>query len=456
MSNNKFNRFFENNKPSRPSVWNHFMREGSRVMGGRGDNYVQAWAMREYKKAGGKWDKKNEGREWQGIPDFFVETSQAAQQAKDLGLDYKGFGRYEHPQTGAKYKTVNGQLQQVDTDQGELPLGDKPAEPRPGEPRDMGPGRRPSRGHPKTPKSVTGPSGLARAVEPGKDDITTQASKGTSARNIASAVRKHDWYFNYSDDQRAYSRGTQERRDIIQQMRDSGLDQDELNRLGSALDADPKKREMYDGYVRLALADRKKQAEKQAAKSADKPSDSDDWMSDPDFDQKMLAKRDADRQAKRDAEAEDEPDDDYWDREAEKAASQDRMEKGLDPDPLGPVSPSEPKDPSSSGEMAPSVRDMLARKTGQAAEFAKSVSKDLKSMSPETKKQAAVMVKRYREEIETLRTVGPQLQDFYNNNSIDPDRQEQYDAEVRGMVDNGEDAATIMSRVEDMYDETEF
>ena len=158
------------------------------------------------------------------LSDFiFKEGSPAADQAKQLGLVYKGFGRWADPRTDkVTHKTDGGRLTKVDPAQTKLALDDPEVEKDPPwVQRKKDP--LPSKSDPRVTKDK-----LPRAGAPGEPGFkekrfAQRQHTKTAVKDIHSQIFNHDWTHDYSDDPSVVKRGAQEKTELLDTIAKSGF-----------------------------------------------------------------------------------------------------------------------------------------------------------------------------------------------------------------------------------------
>lgn len=257
------------------------------------------------------------------------EDSQAAQKAKQMGLIYKGFGRWADPRTGkVTHKSQNGQL--VPLQRGDHPdpastkqgdWWDKDAEPVTAEPGDWAKykGNVAAAWRDKTGKApnLNDPPELKQAYNDFAKSFNQESPYAQQQKKlddkrksaVAQALKKapeqkdkitqlgkllagHDWYYDYSDDHSVWRKGSQSERELKDFIKSSGIDQDAAQTL----------------WQSFAPPEFQFPGEKKAFDPGEPPPSGDT--------------------ASRDGESEE----DYYDRMAQQARGQDALEKGLDPE----------------------------------------------------------------------------------------------------------------------------
>mgnify|MGYP003653817052 CR=1 FL=1 len=158
------------------------------------------------------------------LSDFiFNEDSDAADQAKQMGLIYKGFGRWADPRSNkVTHKTDGGRLTKIDPAQTKLGLDDPEVEKDPPwVQRKKDP--TPSKSDPRVTKDK-----LPRPGAPGEPGFKEKReAKRTNTKNaikdIHSQIRNHDWKHDYSDDPSVVRSGAQEKTELLDTIAKSGF-----------------------------------------------------------------------------------------------------------------------------------------------------------------------------------------------------------------------------------------
>ena len=188
------------------------------------------------------------------LSDFiFKEGSPAADQAKQMGLVYKGFGRWADARTDkVTHKTDGGRLTKIDPAQTKMGLDDPSVEKEPGQPipviytkTDKAPyGRGPYGADPRaaTPgqpewqpllskdpeaqarmKDKTPRHGAPSERETREKRFARRKQIGKDAKNIADQIHDHDWTYDKSDDHSAWSKGEREENKLMDTIAKSGF-----------------------------------------------------------------------------------------------------------------------------------------------------------------------------------------------------------------------------------------
>ena len=153
------------------------------------------------------------------LSDFiFNEDSPAADQAKQMGLVYKGFGRWADARTNkVTHKTDGGKLTKVDPAQTKIGLHDPEVEKDPGRKagRDA---ETQARWKEKTPR--VGAPGERETRE--KRFARRERTKET-VKDVADQIHNHDWTHDKSDDPSVVRSGAQEKSKLINTIAKSGF-----------------------------------------------------------------------------------------------------------------------------------------------------------------------------------------------------------------------------------------
>jgi len=153
------------------------------------------------------------------LTDFiYNEGSDAADQAKQLGLLYKGFGRWADPRTDkVTHKTDGGRLTKIDPAQTKMGLDDPSVEKEPGRATGKDPEAQ-ARMKDKSPR-VGAPSERETRE---KRFARRQQTKDT-VKDIADQIHDHDWTYDKSDDHSAWSKGEREENKLLDTIAKSGF-----------------------------------------------------------------------------------------------------------------------------------------------------------------------------------------------------------------------------------------
>ena len=153
------------------------------------------------------------------LSDFiFNEDSPAADQAKQMGLVYKGFGRWADARTNkVTHKTDGGRLVKVDPAQTKMGLDDPEVEKDPGRKagRDA---ETQDRWKEKTPR-VGAPS----ERETREKRVARRQRPKETVKDIADQIHNHDWTYDYSDDHSEWKRGEREENELMDTIARSGF-----------------------------------------------------------------------------------------------------------------------------------------------------------------------------------------------------------------------------------------
>ena len=153
------------------------------------------------------------------LSDFiFNEDSDAADQAKQMGLVYKGFGRWADVRTNkVTHKTDGGRLVKVDPAQTKMGLDDPEVEKDPG--RKAGKdAETQDRWKEKTPR-VGAPS----ERETREKRVARRQRTKETVKDIADQIHNHDWTYDYSDDHSVWKRGEREENELMDTIARSGF-----------------------------------------------------------------------------------------------------------------------------------------------------------------------------------------------------------------------------------------
>ena len=130
------------------------------------------------------------------LSDFiFNEDSDAADQAKQMGLVYKGFGRWADARTNkVTHKTDGGRLVKVDPAQTKMGLDDPEVE--------KDPGRKAGRDAETQAqwKDKTTRVGAPSERETRERRFARREQTKDAVKDIADQIHNHDWTHEYSDD----------------------------------------------------------------------------------------------------------------------------------------------------------------------------------------------------------------------------------------------------------------
>jgi AraC-like DNA-binding protein len=146
------------------------------------------------------------------------EASGAADQAKQMGLTYKGFGRWADPRTDKiTHKTDGDRLTKVDPTQTKLGLDDPSVEKDPG--RKAGKDAETQARW----KEKTARHGAPSERETREKRFARREQTKDTVKDIADQIHNHDWTHDYSDDPSARRSGAQEKIKLIDTIAKSGF-----------------------------------------------------------------------------------------------------------------------------------------------------------------------------------------------------------------------------------------
>jgi hypothetical protein len=130
------------------------------------------------------------------LSDFiFKEGSDAADQAKQMGLVYKGFGRWSDPRTDkVTHKTDGGRLTKIDPAQTKIGLDDPEVEKDPGRVTGKDPEAQ-ARMKDKSPRH-----GAPSERETREKRFARREQTKDTVKDIADQIHDHDWTYDKSDD----------------------------------------------------------------------------------------------------------------------------------------------------------------------------------------------------------------------------------------------------------------
>ena len=153
------------------------------------------------------------------LTDFlYKEGSDAADQAKQLGLVYKGFGRWADARTDkVTHKTDGGRLTKVDPAQTKLGLDDPSVEKEPGRATGEDPEAQ-SRMKDKSPRH-----GAPSERETREKRFARREQTKDTVKDIADQIHNHDWTYDKSDDQSAWRKGNREENKLLDTIAKSGF-----------------------------------------------------------------------------------------------------------------------------------------------------------------------------------------------------------------------------------------
>ena len=153
------------------------------------------------------------------LSDFiFKEDSPAADQAKQMGLVYKGFGRWADPRTDkVTHKTDGGRLTKVDPAQTKIGLDDPEVEKDPG--RKAGKDAETQASW----KEKTPRVGAPDERETREKRFARRQQTTDTVKDIHSQIHDHDWTYDKSDDHSAWSKGEREENKLMDTIAKSGF-----------------------------------------------------------------------------------------------------------------------------------------------------------------------------------------------------------------------------------------
>ena len=153
------------------------------------------------------------------ISDFiFNEDSDAAEQAKQMGLVYKGFGRWANARTNkVTHKTDGGRLVKVDPAQTKMGLDDPEVE--------KDPGRKAGRDAETQAqwKDKTTRVGAPSERETRERRYARREQTKDAVKDIADQIHNHDWTHEYSDDPSVVRSGALEKIKLMDTIAKSGF-----------------------------------------------------------------------------------------------------------------------------------------------------------------------------------------------------------------------------------------
>ena len=153
------------------------------------------------------------------LSDFiFKEDSDAADQAKQMGLVYKGFGRWADPRSNkVTHKTDGGRLTKIDPAQTKLGLDDPEVEKDPG--RKAGKdAETQARWKEKTPRH-----GAPSERETREKRVARRQQTTDTVKDIHSQIHDHDWTYDKSDDHSVWKKGEREENKLMDTIAKSGF-----------------------------------------------------------------------------------------------------------------------------------------------------------------------------------------------------------------------------------------
>ena len=153
------------------------------------------------------------------LTDFiYNEGSDAADQAKQMGLVYKGFGRWADPRTNkVTHKTDGDRLTKLDPAQTKLALDDPEVEKDPGRATGKDPEAQ-ARMKDKSPRH-----GAPSERETREKRFARRGQTKTAVKDIADQIHDHDWTYDKSDDHSAWSKGEREENKLMDTIAKSGF-----------------------------------------------------------------------------------------------------------------------------------------------------------------------------------------------------------------------------------------
>ena len=153
------------------------------------------------------------------LSDFiFKEGSPAADQAKQMGLVYKGFGRWADARTDkVTHKTDGGRLTKIDPAQTKMGLDDPSVEKEPGRATGKDPEAQ-ARMKDKSPRH-----GAPSERETREKRFARRKQTKTDVKDIADQIHDHDWTYDKSDDHSAWSKGEREENKLMDTIAKSGF-----------------------------------------------------------------------------------------------------------------------------------------------------------------------------------------------------------------------------------------
>ena len=170
------------------------------------------------------------------LSDFiFKEGSPAADQAKQMGLVYKGFGRWADPRTDkVTHKTDGGRLTKIDPAQTKMGLDDPSVEKEPGRATgaDIGPFDGSGRDWSKDPGrkahlarglDISPRVGAPSERETRERRFARRQQTTDTVKDIHSQIHDHDWTYDKSDDHSAWSKGEREENKLMDTIAKSGF-----------------------------------------------------------------------------------------------------------------------------------------------------------------------------------------------------------------------------------------
>ena len=149
---------------------------------------------------------------------IYNEGSDAADQAKQMGLVYKGFGRWADPRTDkVTHKTDGGRLVKVDPAQTKMGLDDPSVEKEPGHVTGKDPEAQARM------KDMSPRHGAPSERETREKRFARREQTKTAVKDIADQIHDHDWTYDKSDDHSAWSKGEREENKLLDTIAKSGF-----------------------------------------------------------------------------------------------------------------------------------------------------------------------------------------------------------------------------------------
>jgi len=149
---------------------------------------------------------------------IYNEGSDAADQAKQMGLVYKGFGRWADSRTDkVTHKTDGGKLTKVDPAQTKLGLDDPSVEKDAGSVTSTDPETQ-ARMKDKSPRL-----GAPGERETREKRFARREQTKTTVKDIADQIHNHDWSYDKSDDHSTWSKGEREENKLMDTIAKSGF-----------------------------------------------------------------------------------------------------------------------------------------------------------------------------------------------------------------------------------------
>ena len=153
------------------------------------------------------------------LTDFiYNEGSDAADQAKQMGLVYKGFGRWADAKTDKiTHTTQDDKLVPYDPAQTKMGLDDPSVEKEPGRVTGKDPEAQ-ARMKDKSPRH-----GAPSERETREKRFARRGQTKTAVKDIADQIHDHDWTYDKSDDHSAWSKGEREENKLMDTIAKSGF-----------------------------------------------------------------------------------------------------------------------------------------------------------------------------------------------------------------------------------------